>query len=469
MKTLHHLLPLALLVVAAQLASAAAPSAINYQGRLTNAAGVPQPGSKAMSLKIYDAATSGTQLYSETMGSVTVDANGVYSFQFGAEGTSSTLVTETLATTDGTSLTYQKALSSTPVIAGTASVTDGTYNWNETTGNPGSLATATAIVMYGFVVDKTVTSGGSGYTSAPAVTITGNGSGATATATVSGGAVTAITITNAGSGYTSGATITIAAPPAPFVVNYTGGTITATYATAPAAAASVTATYRYSASGISGALASGSEQWLELSVDGVAQSPRQKVLAVPFALTAQIAKSAESATKLIQKTGLKTSIISVSKLYSLGPLQDIESSSNRSVFQLPLQYTVPPNSSQPTSWKVQRVLDTQNVSKINSLSVDVESNSISNNYPGVGTYTTQGRVKLSLVSYSVTGDRVVIADQTITASNGTILLSGPFLTSSQLNEYAIELEMGVFAIADSSAQAGAHFRAGAIQMNYDSK
>lgn len=297
MKTLHHLLPLALLVVAAQLASAAAPSAINYQGRLTNAAGVPQPGSKAMSLKIYDAATSGTQLYSETMGSVVVDANGVYSFQFGAVGTSSTLVTETLATTDGTSLTYQKALSSTPVIAGTASVTDGTYNWNETTGNPGSLATATAIVMYGFVVDKTVTSGGSGYTSAPAVTITGNGSGATATATVSGGAVTAITITNAGSGYTSGATISIAAPPAPFVVNYTGGTITATYATAPAAAASVTATYRYSTSGITGAIAAGAEQWLELSVDGVAQSPRQKVLAVPFAITAG------TATKLVQSTG----------------------------------------------------------------------------------------------------------------------------------------------------------------------
>lgn len=44
--------------------------------------------------------------------------------------------------------------------------------------------------------------GGSGYTSAPTVTITGDGSGATATATVSGGAVTAITITAKGTDYT---------------------------------------------------------------------------------------------------------------------------------------------------------------------------------------------------------------------------------------------------------------------------
>jgi len=292
MKTIHHLITLAVALATAQLTSAAVPSGINYQGRLTNSAGVPQPGTRTMNLKVYDAATSGTLLYAESMGSVAVDANGVYSFQFGATGTSSTLVTETLATTDGTALTYTKALSNTPVLAGTASVTDGTYNWNETTGNPGSPAAATASLISGFVVGATVTSGGSGYTSAPAVTITGNGSGAAATATVSSGAVSAITITSAGSGYTTGATITIAAPPAPFVINYTGGTITATYATVPVAGKAITATYRYSATGISGALAAGAEQWLELTVDGVAQSPRQKVLAVPFAMKASVADSA---------------------------------------------------------------------------------------------------------------------------------------------------------------------------------
>ena len=47
-----------------------------------------------------------------------------------------------------------------------------------------------------------VTSGGSGYGSAPAVTITGDGTGATANSTITAGVVTAVTITNPGSGYT---------------------------------------------------------------------------------------------------------------------------------------------------------------------------------------------------------------------------------------------------------------------------
>jgi len=46
-----------------------------------------------------------------------------------------------------------------------------------------------------------VTAGGTGYTSAPSVTITGDGSGATATATVSAGAVTAVTVTGKGTNY----------------------------------------------------------------------------------------------------------------------------------------------------------------------------------------------------------------------------------------------------------------------------
>lgn len=59
----------------------------------------------------------------------------------------------------------------------------------------------------------TVTAGGTGYTSAPTVTISApnllSGIQATATSTVSGGAVTGITITNAGTGYYNPPTITI--------------------------------------------------------------------------------------------------------------------------------------------------------------------------------------------------------------------------------------------------------------------
>jgi hypothetical protein len=47
-----------------------------------------------------------------------------------------------------------------------------------------------------------VTAGGSGYATAPAVTITGDGTGATANSTITANVVTAVTVTNVGTGYT---------------------------------------------------------------------------------------------------------------------------------------------------------------------------------------------------------------------------------------------------------------------------
>lgn len=58
---------------------------------------------------------------------------------------------------------------------------------------------------------------GSGYTSAPAVTVHGNGTGATATASISGGVVTSITVNNGGSGYTK-ASVEVAVPTMPFAI-----------------------------------------------------------------------------------------------------------------------------------------------------------------------------------------------------------------------------------------------------------
>ena len=58
--------------------------------------------------------------------------------------------------------------------------------------------------MSGFVVDITVTDGGTGYSDPPAVTINGGGgSGATAVATVSNSVVSRITVLTTGGGYTS--------------------------------------------------------------------------------------------------------------------------------------------------------------------------------------------------------------------------------------------------------------------------
>lgn len=59
-----------------------------------------------------------------------------------------------------------------------------------------------------YVAGINITSGGSGYTSAPTVTISGGGgTGATAKANLAGGAVASIVITNPGSGFTSAPTV----------------------------------------------------------------------------------------------------------------------------------------------------------------------------------------------------------------------------------------------------------------------
>jgi len=65
-----------------------------------------------------------------------------------------------------------------------------------------------AAAVAGQIKQIKITNAGSGYSSAPTITITGDGASATATATVSGGNITAITITNTGSNYTQ-ASITV--------------------------------------------------------------------------------------------------------------------------------------------------------------------------------------------------------------------------------------------------------------------
>ena len=62
-------------------------------------------------------------------------------------------------------------------------------------------ATNTKGKIYRYVV----VSGGTGYTSAPTVTIVGNGTGAVATASVSGGAVTSVVVSTGGSGFSANA------------------------------------------------------------------------------------------------------------------------------------------------------------------------------------------------------------------------------------------------------------------------
>jgi hypothetical protein len=82
---------------------------------------------------------------------------------------------------------------------------DAPYTDINITGGGGSGAVASVpFETNGISIISVGSGGGSGYTSAPTVTISGGpGTGATATATISGGKVTAITVTNPGSGYVS--------------------------------------------------------------------------------------------------------------------------------------------------------------------------------------------------------------------------------------------------------------------------
>ena len=86
-----------------------------------------------------------------------------------------------------------------------------------TSSNANQTATATAAAPVShFITTINVVFGGSGYVTAPAVTIFGGGgSNATATASISGGIVTAITINPGGngSGYTNPPSVIIAPPP----------------------------------------------------------------------------------------------------------------------------------------------------------------------------------------------------------------------------------------------------------------
>ena len=105
------------------------------------------------------------------------------------------------------------------------------------------LASATAILSGGTVGSIIVTSGGAGYLNPPVVTLTGGGgTGATATAVLNNGVVIGMNVTG-GSGYTSAPTVSIASPSTGSLsVGYTSPNTAGTLTYTPAANAIGTAT-----------------------------------------------------------------------------------------------------------------------------------------------------------------------------------------------------------------------------------
>ena len=192
----------------------AGPSELNFQGVLLDASGNGVTGTRAMTVKLYDAAIGGNLLYTEDLGNVSVNKGG-YSFNFGTNGTGNPKVTEIVAIASGTNSTFQKVFANTNVVTGSVSVTDGTYSWDQVNGS-------------------------------------------------SDGGV------NFDASYSSSLRR--------ITVNY--------YNTAPSAGKTIRATYRSPSAGLAGILTNENDPWLEVSVAGTAQSPRQKLTATPFSLRA---------------------------------------------------------------------------------------------------------------------------------------------------------------------------------------
>ncbi|HST31216.1 MAG TPA: tail fiber domain-containing protein [Chthoniobacterales bacterium] len=105
--------------------------------------------------------------------------------------------------------------------------------------NSSSTAQASvANISAGAIQDIAVNVPGNGYTSAPGVSITGDGSGASATAIVKFGHVTGITVSNGGSNYTA-ATVTVTPPPSNLNFTYWSNDGTSTNGSQPTNAVSI--------------------------------------------------------------------------------------------------------------------------------------------------------------------------------------------------------------------------------------
>jgi hypothetical protein len=176
---------------------------------------------------VYDAYDDqDTNLLDDDFYVLTEDYN-VYKCLFNAGGTASTtkptgVSTLQFTTADGYIWKYMytvttsnalKFLTNDYIPVQTLTADDGTDQWD-----------VQQAAVNGSINVIKVTAGGSGYVTAPAVTITGDGTGATANCTITANAVTRVTVTNVGTGYTR-ATVTFAsgAAAATAVISPKGG------------------------------------------------------------------------------------------------------------------------------------------------------------------------------------------------------------------------------------------------------
>ena len=191
------------------------PSEINYQAALFDENGNPVSGNKTISVKVYDAAEDGSVLYEENIGTVNL-VEGVYSFQFGGNGSQLVWTSDDIAFTDGSSTSFTSALSNTPE-PGSLVVVDGANYWSE-------------------------------------------------------------------SGESNSANFSVA---------NNNGNLTVTYNTAPAAGRAIRADYATREVGSIFTLIDSPEYHMAITVEGVEQSTRTRILTVPFAVKAKTSEDSQ--------------------------------------------------------------------------------------------------------------------------------------------------------------------------------
>ena len=191
------------------------PSEINYQAALFDENGDPVSGNKTISVKVYDAAEDGSVLYEENIGTVEL-VEGVYSFQFGGNGSQLVWTSDDIASTDGSSTSFTSALSNTPEPDSLV-VVDGANYWSE-------------------------------------------------------------------SGESNSANFSVA---------NNNGNLTVTYNTAPAAGRAIRADYATREVGSIFTLIDSPEYHMAITVDGVEQSTRTRILTVPFAVKAKTSEDSQ--------------------------------------------------------------------------------------------------------------------------------------------------------------------------------
>src|SRR5260221_8034055 len=215
----HAALLLLLSTLTPQLSTWAQGTAFTYQGRLNDGANLAN-GSYDLRFIIYDNSVGGSQLGPILTNYATTVSSGLFiaTLDFGANFPGPARWLEIAVRTNGgggfATLSPRQPLTPSPyaIMAGDVS---GANIARLNVPNTATTATGVPIITSGFITSATVTSGGSGYTTAPLVTVTDTtGSGASVTATVSNGAVVNLTVQSPGHSYSLNATfITIGAPP----------------------------------------------------------------------------------------------------------------------------------------------------------------------------------------------------------------------------------------------------------------